>query len=352
MHDDATRTSGVAQTAGLTEVIPGEFSLLLAWLSQADQCGGNVPKRGLSIQQIDRKTEAARQEAAAIGLRSDRSRTHRLRDLTMPLSPVFTGSCLSNDGPATNPLLTRILIIDDQESIRRVIGARLRLRGYRVSLTGNGQDAMRCLNHAAHDLVLLDIMLPNRDGFEILAKIRQQTDIPVLILTACCGIEDRIIALQQGADDYLIKPFSLAELEARIRCLLRRAAIGRHGEPDLRGSIQMGTLMIDDLEINLPKRHLQRGGRTVVLTAMEVTILEVLIAGHGQPVSRDQMLQRVWECSPADGQGLRLIDGHISKLRRKLELNPDRPRLILTVRGTGYMFRRLTCVASGDHPGD
>lgn len=276
-----------------------------------------------------------------IGRKNDRKRKHQLEYLTMTLSPLLTCSSNRSDLSAANPYVERILVVDDQESIRRVIGARLRLRGYSVSLAGNGRDALRCLNHAPHDLVLLDIMLPNQDGFEILGQIRQKSDIPVLMLTACGEVEDRIIALQRGADDYLIKPFSLSELEARIRCLLRRAAIGRQGVHNLAGLIQSGTIEIDDIGINLYRRQVQRCGKKVALTGMEATMLELLITANGQPVSRNEMLRRIWEYSPKDCQGLRLVDAHISKLRRKIEANPERPRLILTVRGIGYMFCKL-----------
>lgn len=162
------------------------------------------------------------------------------------------------------------------------------------------------------------------------------------MLTACGEVEDRITALQCGADDYLIKPFSLAELEARIRCLLRRATLRRHGRRSIAGLIQTGIIQIDDLKINLHKRQAHRNGKKVILTGMETTMLQLLIAANGLPVSRNEMLRRIWGYSPEECRGLRLVDGHVSKLRRKLEVNPEYPQLILTERGFGYMFCKLS----------
>ena len=256
----------------------------------------------------------------------------------MQASHGITAPSKSGDLPAHDIDAERILIVDDEESIRRIIGARLRLRGYSVTLTGNGEDALRYLRLASHALVILDVRLPDKDGFAVLGEIRRNSDIPVLMLTGCGELENRITALHCGADDYLIKPFSLAELEARIRCLLRRASADHQGSHGITKSIKTGILEIDGLRIDLYRRQAHRQGRKVMLTGMEATMLELLIAANGLPVSRKEILQRIWGYSQEECQGLRLVDGHVSKLRRKLEDNPDNPRLILTKRGYGYTF--------------
>ena len=259
----------------------------------------------------------------------------------MQLSSVHITS--SQSDVASTPICfpQRILVVDDEDSIRRVIGARLRLRGYSVSLAANGRDALRCLDQVSHDLVLLDVVLPCQDGFEVLGAIRAKWDLPVLMLTGCADLESRITALRCGADDYLVKPFSLAELEARIRSLLRRVERERQSDSLIARSLHVGVLEVDDLRINLHKRQVIRSGRKVMLTGTETTMLELLISANGLPVSRNEMLCRIWGYRPEDCHGLRLVDGHVSKLRRKIEVNPENPQLILTERGFGYMFCKL-----------
>ena len=259
----------------------------------------------------------------------------------MQLSPVTTRPQGFYGVQATRATFERILIVDDEVSIRRLLEARLRLRGYHVSLAGDGPCALRCLEQATHHLVLLDVKLPDQDGFKVLEHIRQKYDVPVLMLTACGTVADRITALRCGADDYLIKPFSLRELEARVRCLLRRSGAARQRLSDDARAHHRPLIQIDDLTIILQKRQILRGGIKARLTGVEASILELLIAANGQPVSREEMLRRIWGYSPGECAGLRYVDQHVSHLRRKLEANPDKPTLILTERGFGYMFCKL-----------
>ena len=263
----------------------------------------------------------------------------------MQLKPLDATAETCRNSSVHDTNAERILIVDDEDSIRRVIGARLRFRGYNVTLARNGKEALRCLELTSHALVLLDVRLPDKNGFEVLGEIRQRSEIPVLMLTACVEIEDRITALRYGADDYLIKPFSLAELEARIRCLLRRASTANQKEHNIAKFIKTEVLEIDGLTIDLRRRQAHRNGKKVMLTGTETSMLELLIAANGLAVSRNEMLRRIWGYSPEDIQGLRLVDGHVSKLRHKLENNPENPQLILTQRGFGYMFCRLSYTA-------
>lgn len=235
----------------------------------------------------------------------------------------------------------RLFIVDDDESFRRVIAARLRLRGYSIAVADDALHALQHLEQVPYDLVLLDLSLPHRQAIAVLGQIREISPVPVMMITACDQLQDRITALQAGADDYLTKPISLVELEARIRCLLRRSLGAYRGGFRVDGLLKMGELMIDDLTINFRKRQVERGCKKTTLTETEASILEVLIAANGLPLSRHEMVRRVWGERSEQCQRLRLVDGHVVNLRRKLEANPGQPRLILTKRGVGYQFCEL-----------
>jgi len=236
---------------------------------------------------------------------------------------------------------SRILVVDDEESIRRIIATRLSLKGYTVIGACDGDEALQRFQEQPCDLVLLDVMLPRQDGFSVLESLRQTSDVPVLMLTACSELQDRVLGLQLGADDYLLKPFSLAELEARIRCLLRRAEQGRQGGSAVSRAAETAAIEVGGLRIILAKRQVFRGEERVKLTGMEFTMLELLISRAGEPIARMDILRKVWGYSPDRHADTRVVDVHISRLRLKLELDPTQPELILTARGTGYMFRRL-----------
>lgn len=235
----------------------------------------------------------------------------------------------------------RILVVDDEASIRRIIETRLSLKGYTVICACDGDEALRRFQEQPCDLVLLDVMLPRQDGFSVLESLRQSSDVPVLMLTACGDLQDRVLGLQLGADDYLLKPFSLAELEARIRSLLRRAEQGRLGVASVSRTAAASALEVGGLRIILAKRQVFRGAERVKLTGMEFSMLELLIGRAGEPIARMEILRRVWGYSPDRHADTRVVDVHISRLRLKLESDPTQPELILTARGTGYMFRRL-----------
>ena len=239
-----------------------------------------------------------------------------------------------------------ILVVDDEESIRRIIQTRLSLKGYTVITASDGDEALQRFQDHRCDLVLLDVMLPRQDGFSVLESLRQSSDVPVLMLTACGDLQDRVLGLQLGADDYLLKPFSLAELEARIRCLLRRAEQGRQSATQGSRAPESASLEVGGLRIFLAKRQVFRGEERVKLTGMEFSMLELLISRAGEPIARMEILRRIWGYSPDRHADTRVVDVHISRLRLKLELDPTQPELILTARGTGYMFQRLPTAAS------
>jgi DNA-binding response OmpR family regulator len=221
----------------------------------------------------------------------------------------------------------RILVVEDEQKVAKALKEGLEDERYEVVLAPTGEDAFFRINTEQFDIVLLDLMLPGRDGLEVLRTIRKRgLDTPVLLLTARGSLEDRVTGLNSGADDYLVKPFAFAELLARIRALLRR------------GRTQDGLrLGVADLDMDLVTRKVTRGGRSLDLTAREFELLEYLLRRQGQVVMRDTLARDVWK---ETGRGTPLnnvIDVHIARLRRKVDV--DYPaKLIHTVRGLGFML--------------
>ena len=221
----------------------------------------------------------------------------------------------------------RILVIEDEQKVARALKEGLEHEGYEVDLAATGEDGFFLLHSQNYDLLLLDLMLPWRNGLEILKTLRREgMTLPVLIITARDAVQDRVIGLDSGADDYLIKPFAFPELLARIRVLLRR---GR-GEPMLH-------FKLADLEIDLVTRKTRRGGREIALTAREFALLEFLMRHQGQVVSREMLARDVWQetnrATPIDN----LIDVHIARLRRKID-DPFAKKLLHTLRGVGFVL--------------
>lgn len=229
----------------------------------------------------------------------------------------------------------KLLIADNDEIVRKVLATRLTILGYRVFLASNGKGALNVFNTELLDLVIIDIMLPKLDGYEVCRKIRENSQVPIIILTGLGGISDRVFGLELGADDYIVKPFSPKELEARIKSVLRRTT------PKLENIKEQNQSPISfgDLIIDLHKRSVFKNNAKVQLTGIEFNILELLITNAGKKLSRNMILDNVWGYTPERYVDTRVVDVHVSRLRSKLERNGSKPEYILTVRSVGYMFQ-------------
>jgi two-component system copper resistance phosphate regulon response regulator CusR len=224
--------------------------------------------------------------------------------------------------------VVRVLIVEDERKLAQVLSSALQAEHYDVVVAATGEDGFYRANAELFDLVVLDLMLPGRNGLEILQTLRQRhIDTPVLILTARDGVDDRVLGLDLGADDYLVKPFALPELLARIRALLRR------GRP-----ADVLRLKIADLELDLVSRRVARGERLIDLTGREFELLEYLLRHQGHLVSREMLARDVWKeprrATPLDN----VIDVQMARLRRKVD-SEGTLRLIHTVRGVGFVVR-------------
>ncbi len=230
---------------------------------------------------------------------------------------------------ATRPART-VLVVDDEPMLRSLLSRLLRMEGFEVVEAADGQAALDAVASQRPDLVLLDVMLPARDGLDVLGDLRQTSDVPVILVSALGEEADRVLGLKMGADDYVVKPFSAAELSARIESVLRRAMA--------RNSPEVATdLLFDGLAIELGTREVTVAGEKVEMTAKEFDLLAFLAGSPRQVFSRDQLLNQVWGSS-SDWQSDATITEHVRRLRRKIEDDPDNPRWITTVRGVGYRF--------------
>ena len=231
----------------------------------------------------------------------------------------------------------KILVVDDEANIRRILENRLTSMGYTVITASNGEEGLVLFKKETPNLIVLDIMMPKLDGYAVCEEIRRISDVPIIILTALGGITDRITGLELGADDYLIKPFSPKELEARIKVILRRSAtLSNFYSLSSSGIITVGVLTID-----VNKKQVYKNNECIRLTGMEFSLLELLLGRSGEAFSRADILQEVWGYTPERHVDTRVVDVHISRLRAKLEDDSSHPDLILTARGIGYLFQRL-----------
>nr|YP_009395692.1 putative transcriptional regulator OmpR [Vertebrata isogona]ARW64532.1 putative transcriptional regulator OmpR [Vertebrata isogona] len=231
----------------------------------------------------------------------------------------------------------KILVVDDEISIRRILETRLSMIGYDVVSASDGEEALHIFRQEYPTLVVLDVMMPKLDGYGVCQELRKESDVPIIILTALGDVSDRITGLELGADDYIVKPFSPKELEARIRSVLRRIE-----KVNINSSIpSSGVINIGFLKIDTNKRQVYKNHERVRLTGMEFSLLELLISKAGEPFSRASILQEVWGYTPERHVDTRVVDVHISRLRAKLEDDPSNPDLILTARGTGYLFQKI-----------
>ena len=220
----------------------------------------------------------------------------------------------------------RVLVVEDEPKLNDLIASRMKLEHYSVDRCFNGQDALDYILCAEYDAILLDIMLPGLDGLEVLRRLRDRGDLtPVLLLTAKDGVPDRVLGLDTGADDYLVKPFAFDELTARVRALVRR------------GSRSAGSVLrVGDLAVDCQSRVVTRGGVPIVLTGKEFDILEYLVRNSGTVLSRERISRHIWNYDYEGGSNV--VDVYIRYLRKKLGENGG-AKLIHTVRGAGYVLR-------------
>jgi len=228
-----------------------------------------------------------------------------------------------------------ILVVEDDSTLRDILVYNLQKEGYRTIQAADGTVALESARREKPDLVLLDLMLPQLSGFEVCRILRQETTIPILILTARADEVDKVVGLELGADDYMTKPFSMRELLARIRAMLRRADMLRQPMEET-AKASPAILRAGQIEVDISRHTVTRNGTALELTPKEFDLLVFLIHNRGRVFSRDILLERVWGYDYAGDT--RTVDVHIRWLRQKIELDPDHPVRIITVRGVGYKF--------------
>jgi DNA-binding response OmpR family regulator len=226
------------------------------------------------------------------------------------------------------PRAQRVLVIDDEPRVREVVADYLEREGFKVSEAADAESAERHLQGPQPDLVILDIMFPGASGLDLLHEIRRSSDMPVILLTARVEEADRVLGLELGADDYVVKPFSPRELVARVRSVLRRA------NPSLPSTL----LEFDGLSIDIGARQVSVGGEEVELTAREFDLLAYMASNPKQVFSRAQLLEQVWDSSP-EWQDPATVTVHVRRVRHKIEEDPTDPRWLQTAWGVGYKFQ-------------
>jgi len=232
--------------------------------------------------------------------------------------------------------VSRILVVEDNEDLAFGLRKVLEFEGYNVEVATEGESGLSSARNAAPDLLILDIMLPGQSGFDVLRELRTSGHLfPILILTARSQESDVVLGFDFGADDYVTKPFSTAELLARVRALLRRVQTGAGGSAGGRGAGASDVMTFGEVEVSPTTRTVLRGGVLVELTPKEFDLVVALLEGRGAVISRQQLLKEVWGYGNA-AVNTRTVDVHLSELRRKLEDDPANPRYLLTVRKAGY----------------
>jgi DNA-binding response OmpR family regulator len=231
---------------------------------------------------------------------------------------------------------SRILVVEDDLTLLETLEYNLANEGYEVITAADGLTALEIAREEQPDLIVLDLMLPRLDGFEVCRILRPETTVPILMLTARTDEVDRVVGLEVGADDYLTKPFSMRELLARVKALLRRVRLIREEMASEQAIPGTERLTFDDLIIDLDRREVLVRGETLHLKPKEFELLVFLARHRGMALSRDLLLERVWGWDY--GGGSRTVDVHVRWLREKVEANPADPERIVTVRGVGYCF--------------
>ena len=223
--------------------------------------------------------------------------------------------------------MKRILVVEDEPAIALGLEDDLKIEGYEVEVVGDGAVACRRARETAFDLVLLDVMLPGKDGFEVCRELRRTgLRMPIIMLTARAQESEKVMGLELGADDYITKPFGTRELRARVKAMLRRAG----GEADLE------LHRFGDVEVNFARGEVRKNGVAVELTPIEFRLLDLFVRSRGRILSRDQLVDGAWGTDTFGSA--RMVDNHIAKLRRKIEQDAANPRHLVNVRGLGYRF--------------
>jgi len=224
--------------------------------------------------------------------------------------------------------IDKILVIEDDRNLQDTLKYNLEKEGYGVTTASDGEEALETARREKPSLIILDVMLPKINGFEVCRILRKEMNTPILMLTAKVEEIDKVVGLEIGADDYMTKPFSLREFLARVRALLRRSKMsGTNRNEEV-------VLKADDIELDTARHHAAKGKKTIELTFKEFELLAFLMANKGIVFSRDQLLEKVWGYDFAGDT--RTVDVHVRWLREKVENNPNEPKLLITVRGVGY----------------
>lgn len=223
----------------------------------------------------------------------------------------------------------KVLVVDDEPATLKYVGTNLRARGYEVLTAPDGLQAIEVAHHTTLDLVLLDLMMPGMDGFQVCQKLREWSEVPIVILSARGQERDKVRALDIGADDYLTKPFGVEELLARVRAVLRRSQAASQG---LNQTMEMGRIVVD-----FDGRRVTANGKQVKLTPTEFNLLAHLVRNAGKVLSHRAILQAVW--GPEYGQENDYLWAYVRRLRRKIEPDPEKPVYLITEAGVGYSFR-------------
>lgn len=239
--------------------------------------------------------------------------------------------------------MLNILVADDDANIRKILNVRLSLMGYEVLSAADGQEALDTFHAHNPDVVILDVMMPKLDGFRVCQTLRETSAVPIIMLTALTDVADRISGLDFGADDYMLKPFSLKELDARIRTVVRRKSQpqGSQSDTDSKSTqfSEIGVHKLGLLRIDANRRQVHKGAQKVKLTEIEFDLLEMLAKSPEQPVSRNLILEKLWGFVPERYDDKRVVDVHISRLRQKLNAIRGQREQIAAVRGVGYALQ-------------
>ena len=231
--------------------------------------------------------------------------------------------------------MAKVLVVDDEKLIVKGIRFSLEQEGREVDCAYDGEEAIEMAREKEYDIVLLDVMLPKRDGFEVCQAIREFSEMPIIMLTAKGGDMDKILGLEYGADDYITKPFNILEVKARIKAIMRRST--RRSRKDAQP--QSRTITVGELKLDTDSRRVFIGDREINLTAKEFDLLELLVCNPNKVYSREELLGYVWGNKAAGGGDVRTVDVHVRRLREKIEPSPSDPKYVHTKWGVGYYFR-------------